>query len=186
MLHAYPAHNKAVAVARARMFSMQFPQRGRDAHGREAADRHVSLRVRRTRICRHCPVVAGNRGRSRAESARLPPEARVRGYGPDRDRTGDLLNAIQARSQLRYRPTSRGAGTGDRNNTPEGRQRARRASLPRQLIRRYWLIVPFDETVIAYPGSSPLPGVVAFWINRTSFANTFRVTAPVGFSSHEF
>src|SRR5215472_3121086 len=26
-------------------------------------------------------------------------------YGPDRDRTGDLLNAIQARSQLRYRPT---------------------------------------------------------------------------------
>src|SRR4029079_3780603 len=25
--------------------------------------------------------------------------------GPDRDRTGDLLNAIQARSQLRYRPT---------------------------------------------------------------------------------
>jgi hypothetical protein len=26
--------------------------------------------------------------------------------GPDRDRTGDLLNAIQARSQLRYRPTS--------------------------------------------------------------------------------
>ena len=24
--------------------------------------------------------------------------------GPDRDRTGDLLNAIQARSQLRYRP----------------------------------------------------------------------------------
>jgi hypothetical protein len=26
--------------------------------------------------------------------------------GPDRDRTGDLLNAIQARSQLRYRPIS--------------------------------------------------------------------------------
>ena len=25
--------------------------------------------------------------------------------GPDRDRTGDLLNAIQARSQLRHRPT---------------------------------------------------------------------------------
>jgi hypothetical protein len=25
--------------------------------------------------------------------------------GPDQDRTGDLLNAIQARSQLRYRPT---------------------------------------------------------------------------------
>ena len=28
--------------------------------------------------------------------------------GPDRDRTGDLLNAIQARSQLRYRPTQDG------------------------------------------------------------------------------
>ena len=27
--------------------------------------------------------------------------------GPDRDRTGDLLNAIQARSQLRYRPILR-------------------------------------------------------------------------------
>ena len=25
--------------------------------------------------------------------------------GPDRDRTGDLINAIDARSQLRYRPT---------------------------------------------------------------------------------
>ena len=29
---------------------------------------------------------------------------RAKGGGPDRDRTGDLLNAIQARSQLRYRP----------------------------------------------------------------------------------
>ena len=28
----------------------------------------------------------------------------VKDGGPDRDRTGDLLNAIQARSQLRYRP----------------------------------------------------------------------------------
>jgi hypothetical protein len=25
--------------------------------------------------------------------------------GPDRDRTGDLMNAIHARSQLRHRPT---------------------------------------------------------------------------------
>src|SRR5258705_7998775 len=32
--------------------------------------------------------------------------------GPDRDRTGDLLNAIQARSQLRYRPTRRGTFDG--------------------------------------------------------------------------
>ena len=31
----------------------------------------------------------------------------MKGGGPDRDRTGDLLNAIQARSQLRYRPISR-------------------------------------------------------------------------------
>ena len=27
--------------------------------------------------------------------------------GPDRDRTGDLMNAIHARSQLRYWPTLR-------------------------------------------------------------------------------
>ena len=31
--------------------------------------------------------------------------------GPDRDRTGDLLNAIQARSQLRYRPMFGGCRT---------------------------------------------------------------------------
>ena len=40
----------------------------------------------------------------------LPPEARAdlrraKGGGPDRDRTGDLMNAIHARSQLRYWPT---------------------------------------------------------------------------------
>jgi hypothetical protein len=29
-----------------------------------------------------------------------------RNGGPDRDRTGDLMNAIHARSQLRYWPTS--------------------------------------------------------------------------------
>jgi hypothetical protein len=40
--------------------------------------------------------------------------------------------------------------------------------------------------VNANPGSSPLPGVVVFWISRMSFTNTFRVTAPVGFSSHAF
>jgi CheY-like chemotaxis protein len=33
------------------------------------------------------------------------PEGRAKVGGPDRDRTGDLLNAIQARSQLRYRPS---------------------------------------------------------------------------------
>ena len=43
----------------------------------------------------------------------MPGQVRYRpnecegGGGPDRDRTGDLLNAIQARSQLRYRPTNR-------------------------------------------------------------------------------
>ena len=39
-------------------------------------------------------------------SSEIGRERRVDGggYGPDRDRTGDLLNAIQARSQLRYRP----------------------------------------------------------------------------------
>jgi hypothetical protein len=35
---------------------------------------------------------------------RSSPEGRAKDGGPDRDRTGDLLNAIQARSQLRYRP----------------------------------------------------------------------------------
>ena len=28
-------------------------------------------------------------------------------FGPDRDRTGDLMNAIHARSQLRYWPARR-------------------------------------------------------------------------------
>ena len=36
--------------------------------------------------------------------SRSSPEGRAKAGGPDRDRTGDLLNAIQARSQLRYRP----------------------------------------------------------------------------------
>ena len=54
---------------------------------------------------------SGNAGGGR----RLPPHAcstvraarlnEVKDGGPDRDRTGDLLNAIQARSQLRHRPT---------------------------------------------------------------------------------
>ena len=51
---------------------------------------------------------------------------------------------------------------------------------------RYCSIAPFAAIVNAYPGSSPLPGVVAFCRSRTSFARTFRVTAPVGFWSHEF
>jgi hypothetical protein len=50
----------------------------------------------------------------------------------------------------------------------------------------YWLIVPLPATIRVYPGSSPFPGVVVFWINLTSFAKTLRVTAPVAFSSHEF
>lgn len=50
----------------------------------------------------------------------------------------------------------------------------------------HWVIVPFGAIVNAKPGSSPFPGVVAFWANRTSFTTTFRVTAPVGFSSHAF
>ena len=38
----------------------------------------------------------------------MPPEAlefRAKGGGADRDRTDDLLNAIQALSQLSYSPT---------------------------------------------------------------------------------
>jgi hypothetical protein len=31
--------------------------------------------------------------------------SRAKDGGPDRDRTGDLMNAIHARSQLRYWPT---------------------------------------------------------------------------------
>src|SRR5437870_371617 len=46
----------------------------------------------------------------------LPPVARsgfrrAKGGGPDRDRTGDLMNAIHARSQLRYWPTRGGERT---------------------------------------------------------------------------
>jgi hypothetical protein len=47
----------------------------------------------------------------------------------------------------------------------------------------HWPIVPFGAIVNANPGSSPLPGVVVFWTNRMSFRRTFRVTAPVRFSS---
>ena len=38
----------------------------------------------------------------------LSTERSERGGGPDRDRTGDLMNAIHARSQLRYWPTRKG------------------------------------------------------------------------------
>jgi hypothetical protein len=51
----------------------------------------------------------------------------------------------------------------------------------------YCVIVPFDAMIVnAYRGSSPLPGVVVFWTNRTSLANTLLVTAHVELSSHEF
>ena len=53
---------------------------------------------------------------------------RAKAGGPDRDRTGDLLNAIQARSQLRYRPMVE-CGTLNRSLRPEPRQ-------PRQLGTR--------------------------------------------------
>src|SRR5688500_13198862 len=60
---------------------------------------------------------------------RLVPWAGSKDGGPDRDRTGDLLNAIQARSQLRYRPIS-GDRTPDRSARPGGpqpRQKSRSA-----------------------------------------------------------
>jgi hypothetical protein len=66
------------------------------------------------------------------------------------------------------------------------------ATLELQLVvpflesRDYWLIVPFGATLNAKPGSSPFPGVVAFCVSRTLLTKTFRVTAPVGFSSHAF
>ena len=47
-------------------------------------------------------------------------------------------------------------------------------------------VLPFGATENAKPGSSPLPGVVVFWVSLMLFTNTFRVMAPVGFSSHEF
>src|SRR5215510_2573337 len=47
--------------------------------------------------------------------------------GPDRDRTGDLLNAIQARSQLRYRPTSRARDIHASTKEKRGVQPARAA-----------------------------------------------------------
>jgi hypothetical protein len=73
----------------------------------------------------------------RAEARRR----RAKDGGPDRDRTGDLLNAIQARSQLRYRPTFIGGRTPDpsipRTKTvqaaPRGESRVRVAPLARKL-----------------------------------------------------
>ena len=46
--------------------------------------------------------------------------------GPDRDRTGDLLNAIQARSQLRYRPTLERTS----NISPAGRRSSKTRGTP--------------------------------------------------------
>jgi hypothetical protein len=43
--------------------------------------------------------------------------------GPDRDRTGDLLNAIQARSQLRYRPFDCGRTNRNCNGPANGRSK---------------------------------------------------------------
>src|SRR3954469_12331854 len=51
----------------------------------------------------------------RAEARRR----RAKDGGPDRDRTGDLMNAIHARSQLRYRPTLERVNP---NVNPPGRQ----------------------------------------------------------------
>src|SRR3954454_18293397 len=48
----------------------------------------------------------------------------VRDGGPDRDRTGDLMNAIHARSQLRYWPTWLGlAGRTNLDRNALSRQR---------------------------------------------------------------
>src|SRR5829696_3113567 len=55
------------------------------------------------------------------------PDARKDG-GPDRDRTGDLMNAIHARSQLRYWPT--------RDETPI----VARAALAGKAGRRFTLV----------------------------------------------
>ena len=49
--------------------------------------------------------LALNPGQAMVDNLRMDHGAEV--GGPDRDRTGDLLNAIQARSQLRHRPTRR-------------------------------------------------------------------------------
>ena len=42
---------------------------------------------------------------ARLLAIRSSPEGRAKDGGPDRDRTGDLMNAIHARSQLRHWPT---------------------------------------------------------------------------------
>ncbi len=82
--------------------------------------------------------------------------------------------------------------TGPRAPRPAGARHAPPASpmsvviQPGHATSLHCVTVPFGETINAKPGSSPFPGVVAFWISRTSFTRTLLVTAPVGFLSHEF
>src|SRR5688572_33111195 len=57
-------------------------------------------------------------------SSRSGCQARAKVGGPDRDRTGDLVNAIHARSQLRYWPILGGKLTRDRTARPSRSQPA--------------------------------------------------------------
>ena len=59
------------------------------------------VRLRRCAATARHPRLSQTRLVYRAE----PRRRRAKDGGPDRDRTGDLMNAIHARSQLRHRPT---------------------------------------------------------------------------------
>lgn len=70
--------------------------------GRSRARRRREVRLRARGATARQPSRADDSLVYRAEARR----SRAKAGGPDRDRTGDLLNAIQARSQLRYRPST--------------------------------------------------------------------------------
>jgi hypothetical protein len=69
-------------------------------HGAKATLRRGILRVSETCRFTEPKLAEGERLVHRAEARRR----RAKDGGPDRDRTGDLMNAIHARSQLRYWP----------------------------------------------------------------------------------
>ena len=95
----------------------------------------------------------------------LPRRAKV--GGPDRDRTGDLMNAIHARSQLRYWPT------GERSNSelylrrPAGPQRNGAQRSASSIAIASLVIVSEDKKTVYVP---TLPLVCAISEARAHFA----------------
>ena len=86
--------------------------RASSSHGHPSREAHQAQHVSAMLAQGHASSPSGDlsvspvfaRRQKQAPLGEDPAELLSKNGGPDRDRTGDLLNAIQARSQLRYRP----------------------------------------------------------------------------------